>query len=371
LEASLHPTTEPPPAFPAEPDYAPPTDTPPSFELEEYLRLLPSLYSVHGPSRVPSPEPLPVPPRTGTLPQNNPEDPRNLVRGLSSFARDRLFYSPSGLAAAQLMLERQEEADHPLVLDPETNEVHRAATPLSSVSSTTPSSSPATSMHSFPSHYTLEIDIDDLVQTHPGDDWIRFQSEIHRTSIKIPATEAEPTVKVDARYICFCVDNITGEPTIYGTMGSGRPIYAETLEAAPASWAAPADYRDDRHFSLLVEERMMGGPMERAIEDLGDYRVKADIIRLRNLEADKRKLALCLREVQALEAYAQKRRAEFNIHQLAHIGRTKAVRQRLIRANARERLLELVDEDDQRGELAWRHRRIRRSTTPYHTNIVT
>ena len=118
LEASLHPTNEPPPPFPEEPDYAPPTDTPPSFGLEEYLRLSPSLYSVHGPSRVPSPEPLPIPPRTDPLPQNDPNDPRNHVRGLSSFARERLFYSATGLAAAQLMLERQEEADHPLVLRP-------------------------------------------------------------------------------------------------------------------------------------------------------------------------------------------------------------------------------------------------------------
>jgi hypothetical protein len=371
LEAELHPTTEPPPAFPEEPEYAPPTDTPPSFGMEEYLRLLPSLYSVHGPSRVPSPEPLPIPPRTNPLPQSNPEDPRNLVRGLSSFARERLFYSPSGLAAAQLMLERQEEADHPLVLDPETNEVHCAATPLSSVSNTTLSSSPATSMHSFPSHYTIEVDVDDLVQTHPGDDWVRFQSEVHRTSIKIPATEAEPAVKVDARFIRFRIDNVTGEPTIYRTMGAGRPVYAETLEAAPASWAAPADYRDDRYFTLLTEERMIGGPMERAIEDLGDYGVKADIIRLRNLEADTRKLAFCLKEIQTLEAHVQKRRAKFGIHQLAHVGRTKAVRQRLIRANARERLLELVDEDHERGELAWRHRRDRRSIAPYNTNMAT
>jgi hypothetical protein len=356
LEASLHPTTEPPPTFPEEPEYAPPTDTPPSFGMEEYLRLSPSLYSVHRPSRAPSPEPLPIPPRTSTLPQDNPEDPRNLVCSLSSFARDRLFYSPSGLAAAQLMLERQEEADHPLVLDPETNEVHRVAMPLSSVASTTPNSSPATSMHSFPSHYTIEVDVDDLVQTHPGDDWVRFQLEIHRTSIKVPATEAEPTTKVDARFVCFRIDTITGEPTIYGTMGAGRPIYADTLEAAPASWAAPADYCDDRYFTTLTEERMIGGPMERVIEDLGDYRVKADIIRLRNLEADKRKLAFCLKEIQALEAHVQKRRAEFGIHQLAHVSRTKAVRQRLIQANARERLLELVDEDHERGELAWRHR---------------
>jgi hypothetical protein len=371
LEAELHPTTEPPPAFPEEPDYAPPTDTPPSFGLEEYLRLSPLLYSVHGPSRVPSLAPLPIPPRIGPLPQDNPEDPQNLVCGLSSFTRDRLFYSPSGLAAAQLMLERQEEADHPLVLDPETNVVHCAATPLSSVSSTTPSSSPATSMHSFPSHYTLEIDVDDLMQTHPGDDWIRFQPEIHRTHIKILATEAEPEVKVEARFIHFCVDTITGEPTIYRTMGAGRPVYAEALEAAPASWAAAADYRDDRHFALLTEERMIGGPMERAIEDLGDYGVKADIIHLRNLEADKRKLALCLKEIQALEAYAQKRRAKFGIYQLAHVGRTKAVCQRLIRANARDRLLGLVEEDNERGELAWRHRQDRRNTAPYQTNVVT
>jgi hypothetical protein len=75
LEASLHPTTEPPPAFPEEPEYALPTDTPPSFGMEEYLCLSPLLYSVHGPSRVPSPEPLPIPPCTDTLPQDNPEDP--------------------------------------------------------------------------------------------------------------------------------------------------------------------------------------------------------------------------------------------------------------------------------------------------------
>jgi hypothetical protein len=148
-------------------------------------------------------------------------------------------------------------------------------------------------------------------------------------------------------------------------MGVGRPIYAESLEAAPASWAAPADYRDDDHFKMLTEERMIGRPLERAIEDLGDYRVKANIMRLRNLESDQHKLALRLQEVQALEAYTQKRRAEFGMYQLAHVERTKAVRQCLIRANARERLLQLVDEDSERGELAWRHRTHRRQENPY------
>jgi hypothetical protein len=69
-------------------------------------------------------------------------------------------------------------------------------------------------------------------------------------------------------------------------MGRGRPIYAKCLEAAPASWATPADYQDDGYFQMLTKERMIGRPLKRAIEDLGDYGVKADIMRLQNLESD-------------------------------------------------------------------------------------
>jgi hypothetical protein len=308
LEASLHPTTEAPPAFPEEPEYTPPREEPPNIKEEAYLRLSPSGYSLHLPSRHPSPEPLPVPPPcVHPLPQDNPDDPRNQVRGLSEFTRERLFYSTTGLAAAQLMLLRQEEAEHPLVVDPNTQTVHKVATPLSTPSNTNTNSTPATSVSSLPSHYTIEVDVEDIIQDHPLEDWVRFDPDLHRTAIQIPATEAEPLDKVPARFICFRVEPITGEPTIYRTMGVGRPIYAESLEAAPASWAAPADYRDDDYFKMLSEERMIGRPLERAIEDLGDYGVKADIMRLRNLESDRRKLALRLQEVQALEAYTQKR----------------------------------------------------------------
>jgi hypothetical protein len=326
LEASLHPTTEAPPAFPEEPAYAPPAESPPDIDLAKYLHLSPSVYSLHAPSRLPSPEPLYIPPpHTGPLPQDNSEDPCNHVRRLSDFAREHLFYSTTGLAAAELMLARQEEAEHLLVLDPDTNVVHRVTTPLSTPSNTSMHSTPATTADSLPSHYTIEVDADDLVLTHPREDWIKFDPDIHRTSIQIPATEAAPLEKVPARFIHFRVEPITGEPTIYGTMGRGRPIYAECLEAAPASWAARASYQDNNYFQLLTEERMIRGPLKRAIEDLGDYGVKADIMCLRNLESDRCKLALRLQEVQALEAYTQKRRAEFGMYQLAHIGHTKAV----------------------------------------------
>jgi hypothetical protein len=258
------------------------------------------------------------------------------------------------------------DGNNPLVLDPDTNVVHRTATLLSTPSNTSMHSTPTTTADSLPSHYTLEIDVDNLVQTHPQEDWIRFDPDLHRTSIQIPATEAEPTAQVPAHFICFRVEPLTGEPTIYRTMGRGWPIYAECLEAAPASWAAPADYQDDGHFLLLTKERMISGPLKRAIEDLGDYRVKADIMHLRSLEADRCKLALRLQEVQALEAYTQKRRAEFRMYQLAHVRCTKAVRQHLIRVNTRERLMQLVDEDSERGKLAWRHRTNRRRENPYN-----
>jgi hypothetical protein len=228
------------------------------------------------------------------------------------------------------MLARQEEADHPLVVDPDTHEVHRVATPLSLPSDTNEHSTPATTADSLPSHYTIEVNVDNILQDHPLEDWIWFDPDLHCTAIQIPATEAEPLERVPACFVCFRIEPITGEPTIYRTMGRGRPTYAECLEAAPASWASPADYCDDEHFKLLTEERMIGGPLERAIKDLGDYGVKADIIRLRNLESDRHKLTLRLQEVQALEAYTQKRRAEFGLYQLAHVGRTKAVCQRLI-----------------------------------------
>jgi hypothetical protein len=87
-----------------------------------------------------------------------------------------------GLAAAQLMLERQEATEHPLIVDPETNIVHRVATPLSTPSDTNVNTSPATTANSLPSHYTIEVDTDDLVQTHPLEDWIWFDPDLHRTS---------------------------------------------------------------------------------------------------------------------------------------------------------------------------------------------
>jgi hypothetical protein len=65
------------------------------------------------------------------------------------------------------MLARQEEVEHPLILDPDTNKIHHVATPLSSPSNTDTHSTPATTADSLPSHYTIEVDTDDIIQEHP------------------------------------------------------------------------------------------------------------------------------------------------------------------------------------------------------------
>ena len=116
-------TNSPPPAFPEEPPYTAPEENPPAFEINDYLRLSPSLISVHGPSRPPTPltimtaameadqennEPLPIPPRLGEqeyyaaqqihpTPADNPQDPRNLLTGVTEQQRERMFHSVNGL----------------------------------------------------------------------------------------------------------------------------------------------------------------------------------------------------------------------------------------------------------------------------------
>jgi hypothetical protein len=178
-------------------------------------------------------------------------------------------------------------------------------------------------MHSFPSHYTIEVDVNDLVQTHPGDDWIRFQPEIHRTSIKIPATEAEPMTKVDARFIRFQPRHRHGGAHYLRDYGSGTTCLCGSLGGRPCILGSTSRLPRRPTFHPInggKDDRRTNGESDRR---LGRLRVKADIIRLRNLEADRRKLAFCLKEVQALEAYTQKRRAEFGIHQLAHVGRLR------------------------------------------------
>ena len=220
---------------------------------------------------------------------------------------------------------------------------------------------------SAPSHLSILVDGEDNDDSHPGEDWIRFIPEIHRTGTLIPINEANPEERVLARYIHFHVDQITGEPTISGTMGRGCPIYGDTLAAAPVADPAPANDRDHHYFEMFEEQSMICGPINRALEDLGDYGVLGDVIRYRGQTAQRRRLAHIRMEVEALEDYAQQRRANLAMQMSAYQSRETAIRRRLIAANTHERVNRLLTEDQETGELAWRHRRaIRRDYSGAH-----
>jgi Chromo (CHRromatin Organisation MOdifier) domain len=263
--ADMRRTGSPPPTFPEEPEYTNLTEPPPTFNVDDYLRLSPSLVSVHGPSRPPTPltimtaameadeqdnEPLPVPPRLGEheyyatqrthpAPVDDPRDPRNLLTGITEQQRESMFQSVNGLRDAILSLMRQEDEEELAApsltmtsIAPEML-VHRGRTTPSTESSITSST---------PSHLSILVDGEDNDDSHPGEDWIRFIPEVHHTGTLIPINKANPNERVLARYIRFHVDQITGEPTISGTMGRGCPIYGDTLAAAPVADPAPANH---------------------------------------------------------------------------------------------------------------------------------
>ena len=384
-------TNTPPPTFPQEPEYTNPTEPPPTFDIDDYLRLSPSLVSVHGPSRPPTPltimttameadqeddEPLPVPPRLGEHqyhaaqqvhpnPADNPQDPRNLLTGTTEQQRQQMFRSVNGLRDAILTLMRQEneeEVDAPSLAPPTIAPemlVHRRPATPSSESSVTSSA---------PSHLSILVDRENNDDSHPGEDWITFIPEVHRTGTLIPISEAYPEERVLARYIRFHVDQTTGEPTISGTMGRGCPIYGDTLMAAPVPDPAPANHCDHRYFKMFEEQSMICGPVNRALEDLGDYGVLGDVIRYRGQTAQRQRLAHIRLEVEALEDYAQQRRANLASQMSAYQSRELAIRRRLIAANAQERVSRLLTEDQEMGELAWRHHHVvRRNYSGAHT----
>ncbi|KAH9995701.1 hypothetical protein BJV77DRAFT_1157655 [Russula vinacea] len=231
-------------------------------------------------------EPLPVPPRLGEhkyyaaqqthpVPIDNPQDPCNLMTGVTEQQREQMFRSVNGLQNAILSLMRwedEEELNEPSLAVPTI-----APEMLTHRGRNTPSTESSVTL-SAPSHLSIVVDKEDNNNTHPGEDWIRFIPEIHRTGTLIPISEAYPEEKVLACYIRFHINQTTGEPTISGTMGRGCPIYGDTLMAAPVPDPAPANHRNHRYFEMFEEQSMICGPVNRALEDLDDYGVLGDVI---------------------------------------------------------------------------------------------
>jgi hypothetical protein len=113
-----------------------------------------------------------------------------------------------------------------------------------------------------------------------GEGWFHSKLGVHTTNLTIPTNHDNEEMK-NTKYLKFTI-NYNGEPTIKATMGWGCPHYALPIVASPVDKCIPPPWNDEEELAFLAETHMMGGPLNRALEGLGDYGVYADMIRLRN-----------------------------------------------------------------------------------------
>jgi hypothetical protein len=94
----------------------------------------------------------------------------------------------------------------------------------------------------------------------------------------------------------------------------------------------------------------MNSALNRALEGLGDYRVYANVIRLRNSRQRVNELDCQNGHIEALEVFARQQRLHYEHQRWEHAEHQKEVRTCLVRANASGRLRALIREDLELGE---------------------
>jgi hypothetical protein len=105
---------------------------------------------------------------------------------------------------------------------------------------------------------------------------------------------------------------------------------------------------------------MIAGPLTRAIDALGDYGVQADIVRIRDAAARHRESLAWLGRIEMQEKRIAEERQTWALKELVNREKLRRARTRLIAANARPRLEQLMRRDPDEGEVMWQHRQAHR-----------
>ena len=110
-----------------------------------------------------------------------------------------------------------------------------------------------------------------------------------------------------ARYLRMGVSPSSGEPALYGTMGRGQPCYMVDLFARP--------YVSTREESVggypLGEQTVMDIPLNRALLDLHDHGILADVHRLRQGDHREQQLKRWNRWMERHEEFVLAERREY------------------------------------------------------------
>ena len=92
------------------------------------------------------------------------------------------------------------------------------------------------------------------------------------------------------RYVMPIVSPTSGEPILRGTMGADKPVYSGDLLAEPTEGNEDGHQGNQVGGYPLREDTVFDIPINRALLDLEDYRVLANMWRLQMVGTKKRAL---------------------------------------------------------------------------------
>jgi hypothetical protein len=129
--------------------------------------------------------------------------------------------------------------------------------------------------------------------------------------------------------------------------------------ASPVEGQRTPPVNDEEDLAFLAETHMMNSALNQALEGLGDYRVYADVIQLRNGRQRVNELDRQNTYIENLETFARQQRLRYEHQRWEHAEHQREVRTRLICANTSGCLRALIREDPELGEWKREHDQVK------------
>jgi hypothetical protein len=140
-------------------------------------------------------------------------------------------------------------------------------------------------------------------------------------------------------YIRFQINPHDDEPVVLGTMGRGQPITSEPLYARPWSGPLPTDGLDNSDLTILAARHSLTTVRERAMIELQDMGISADVYRIRKYPAKLRALNQRKELIDQLRATVEGLEHDWQQENVAFERARDRTIARLVAAKVRSRLL--------------------------------
>ena len=152
-----------------------------------------------------------------------------------------------------------------------------------------------------------------------------------------------------ARFIKTYIHPWSGKPTIDGAQGQYMGVYSETLRAQPKP-DIPYSRPDDEMGKYFSPDAYFHGGVQRALWNLGDYGVAADVFHLYSLPVRERTLYDQELQVMRMEGFVKNEREHINQEKQNLLWDKANAKQRLREARVLERIHPYIKRDGSRRE---------------------